>query len=259
MSRLPADVQLLALALLNYADDEGYFLAEASLIRSACQPFRDESGNTTGIVRTLIQVQWIQVTWSDAHGPIGRVTNFKSHQVVNKPKPSKLKQYWGAEYDYGNPPVRVPESSGTRTGGNGMDQGKERKGMEPAESAAGDLPGIEDMGKKKNTVQESLIQPAFMASPEFMEAWTGFLEMRNEIKKPATEYAQKLLLRKLETMSEGKIGTAVAILEQSVLSSWQDVYPLKTNGGGNGGGFQRNGAAPSQARPDMDYIPTGEG
>lgn len=256
MARLPADVQLLALALLNYADDEGYFLAEASVIRSACLPFREDSGSVPVLVQSLIKSEWIEVTWSETHGPVGRVVSFQNHQVVNKPRKSKLKQYWGIPYLYGTNPVKLPDYSGSATVRNGMDQGMDQ-GMEGAESSVmPDSEGESDMGKKKNIVQETLIPPAFMESEKFMEAWTGFLEMRKEIKKPATDYAQKLLLRKLSDMAEGKSNIAIAILEQSVTSCWQDVYPLKNNNPTSFRSFPARGANEGD-RPDLDFLPTG--
>lgn len=114
-----------------------------------------------------------------------------------------------------------------------------------------------DMGKKKEIVQESLIPPALMASSAFMEAWTGFLEMRKEIKKPATEYAQKLLIKKLGAMAAGNVDTAVAILEQSVTSCWQDLYPIKAAGSGKAYSHFPQRGGDEGDRPDLDFLPTG--
>lgn len=59
-----------------------------------------------------------------------------------------------------------------------------------------------------------------------LEAWEAFLAMRIKIKKPATEYAQKLLLKKLaEFMAAGF--SAQDVLEQSITSGWQDLYAPK--------------------------------
>lgn len=71
--------------------------------------------------------------------------------------------------------------------------------------------------------------PAVDALPSWMplEAWEAFLAMRVKIKKPATDYAKKLLIKKLTDF----IGAGMepqAILEQSITSGWQDLYALKT-------------------------------
>lgn len=58
------------------------------------------------------------------------------------------------------------------------------------------------------------------------KTWADFLAMRREIKKPATDRAQVLLLGKLDLLrAQGFDPTAV--LEQSIRNCWQDVFPLK--------------------------------
>ncbi len=252
MSRLPADAQLLAIALLNLADDEGYFLADANLIRASCRPLLEDSGTITVLVKSLIIAEWIEVSWSDGRGPIGRVTKFLDHQVINKPKKSKIKQYWGIEYNYGTNPEVVRELSGISTGGNGREwigkeQGKEGANFESLPPSEG-----ESMAKKKDIVDQGVIPPFLAESPDFMEAWTGFLEMRVTIKRPATEYAQKLLLKKLAKLSDSKIPAAIEILEESITKNWQDVYAIKKD-------FGRGGAKHQTSEDEMEFTPTGEG
>ena len=43
ISKLPDASRLMALAILNYADDHGYFLADARAVRSFARPFDDDS------------------------------------------------------------------------------------------------------------------------------------------------------------------------------------------------------------------------
>jgi hypothetical protein len=58
----------------------------------------------------------------------------------------------------------------------------------------------------------------------FKKVFNDYLEMRNKIRKPATERAKELVLNKLQEYS---LETAVVMLENSIIHSWQDVYPLK--------------------------------
>jgi hypothetical protein len=97
MARLDAETQLLALALLNYADDEGYFRAEASLVRSACCPFSEDSLRTHGALTTLQKVGWIEVRDTGETGIIGKVCTWEKHQRINRPTHSKLKGYFLTE------------------------------------------------------------------------------------------------------------------------------------------------------------------
>lgn len=82
-----------------------------------------------------------------------------------------------------------------------------------------------------------------LSLPEWLDKkiWIDYLEFRNKIKKPATIKAQELLLKKL-----GDLRTAgndpVKVLEQSIMNSWQGIFPLKEGDGGNHNGKnQRSG------------------
>lgn len=66
------------------------------------------------------------------------------------------------------------------------------------------------------------------------ETWTAYLEMRTRIKKPATENAKSLVIKKLEQLkAEGQDPNQV--LEQSIMNSWQSIYPVKHKQHENGG------------------------
>lgn len=64
--------------------------------------------------------------------------------------------------------------------------------------------------------------------PDWMpkEAFDAYLAMRKTIKKPATEYAIKLVIGKLDGWRlEGY--DVEAILNQSIEMSWQGVFPVR--------------------------------
>jgi hypothetical protein len=110
MSRLEPTTQLLALALLNYADDHGYFRAEPELVRAACCPFTEASVSIHGGLTTLLKVGWIEVRNTGDTGVIGRITKWQKHQRVNRPSASKLMPYWLTESSL-NPHGRLTEAS----------------------------------------------------------------------------------------------------------------------------------------------------
>ena len=64
--------------------------------------------------------------------------------------------------------------------------------------------------------------------PEWIssEVWEEFVRMRNRIRKPLTPYAAELIISKLE-----RFGPSLAdqILEQSIMSCWAGVFPLRNN------------------------------
>lgn len=59
------------------------------------------------------------------------------------------------------------------------------------------------------------------------EAFKNFMAMRVKIRKPMSDHAIDLAKKKLEKLSGGDIEKAIAILDQSVLGSWQGLYELK--------------------------------
>lgn len=55
----------------------------------------------------------------------------------------------------------------------------------------------------------------------------NFVEFRKGIKKPMTEYAIELMVKKLAEMSGHDIWTSQQILNQSIMNGWQGIFPLK--------------------------------
>lgn len=73
------------------------------------------------------------------------------------------------------------------------------------------------------------------------QAFLDYLEMRKQIKKPMTDRAVELAIKKLEELSALPFSDsmdndlAIQILNQSVMNSWQGLFPLKE---------QKTGSAP---------------
>lgn len=87
---LPAETQLLAIGLLNYADDEGFFLAHPALIRGELMPFVESHANIARMLDELAEIEYVRLG-EDAQGrKVGMVVNFKRHQRVDRPQRSKL-------------------------------------------------------------------------------------------------------------------------------------------------------------------------
>ena len=64
----------------------------------------------------------------------------------------------------------------------------------------------------------------FLKDQFFLQTFQDYLEMRQKIKKPATDRAKELILKKLH---QHDIQTAITMLEQSIENSWQGVFPLR--------------------------------
>jgi hypothetical protein len=98
LGRLPDDQQLLALALLSMADDEGFFRAQPELIRGDVQPFRDDLATISRGLAKLSEIGWIELVDHPEQGSIGRVKKWDDHQKVDHPRGSKLRKYFTCEH-----------------------------------------------------------------------------------------------------------------------------------------------------------------
>lgn len=59
-----------------------------------------------------------------------------------------------------------------------------------------------------------------------MEEWQEFIKMRKTIKKPLTEYAQKLAIKTLIALRQ-QGHSPEDVLNQSILNCWQGLFPVK--------------------------------
>lgn len=123
MSEVSEAACLLAIGLLNYADDEGYFNANPKLIKAAIFPIRDQSGSIPVLMRELSSVGYISL-FSGHDGKIyGLVNNFAKHQVINKAKKSIIRDLCVLPYEYGTDTEQLPPGK--------EGKGKEGKGKTP--------------------------------------------------------------------------------------------------------------------------------
>lgn len=140
MSRLPYDTRILALGLLNLSDDEGYFDADPDYIRGSVL-FREDSSNVRRMLDELSRSEWITLCGRPER-PIGRVVNFRKHQRVDRPQPSRLKQYAFDESSTND--RRALDDQSTQEQGTG--KGKDT----PIVPASGDRPS----GKSEDPVED---------------------------------------------------------------------------------------------------------
>jgi hypothetical protein len=96
MADVSEPAALLAIGLLNYADDEGYFQADPRRIKAAVFPLRETTIPVTQMLRELEEVFFIETTTGTDGKPYGRVATFTEHQKINRPTPSKIRPRWPA-------------------------------------------------------------------------------------------------------------------------------------------------------------------
>jgi hypothetical protein len=123
LARLSDFTRLLAVALLNFADDEGYFIATPAIVRGELFPFMEDSRSIQVGLTELSNAQYVRL-YTGVNGRIyGFVTNFSKHQIINKPTPSRIKGLINFSEDYGSPQVALRESYNTEQGTGNREQG----------------------------------------------------------------------------------------------------------------------------------------
>ncbi|MGQ3662093.1 DnaT-like ssDNA-binding domain-containing protein [Citrobacter braakii] len=137
LSAVSESACLLAIGLMNYADDEGYFNANPLLIKAAIFPIRETSGTVPVLLRELSNCGYIEQFSGSDKKLYGRIVNFTKHQVINKAKPSKIKELGLIPYNYGTENVLIPPGKE----GKGKDQGKEERESNAHESSVDNFAG----------------------------------------------------------------------------------------------------------------------
>ena len=83
----------------------------------------------------------------------------------------------------------------------------------------------------KDTITKDTILEYSVPSRELpdwlpLELWNEFKKYRIKIKKPLTEYAEKLNIKKLEKLKE-QGNDPIKVIEETIMRSWQGFFPLK--------------------------------
>lgn len=135
LSLLPESTHMLAAALLNYADDEGYFNANPGLIKAACSPLREPSVNTLESLRSLQAEGYIVLGNGPDGRRYGRIVNFSDHQKISHPAKSKIAKLSITWDDLQNPqeilqstPESLRPEQGTGNGERGTGNGERGTG-----------------------------------------------------------------------------------------------------------------------------------
>jgi hypothetical protein len=123
LATISPEAALLAIGLLNHADDDGYFNANPKLIESDIFPLRELSRPITVMVDELFKIGYIQLFQGVDGKRYGHIFNFAKHQVINKKNPSKIKELCNLPENYCTPTVELPVGME----GNGREKEKELK------------------------------------------------------------------------------------------------------------------------------------
>lgn len=184
--------RLLAIALLNWADDEGYFMAHPMILKGNLFPFLDDSKIIPRSLQDLSKVGWIELQEDTQGRPIGRILNFLKHQRVDKGKLSAIKQLWSIQDESRIIPRSIVDAS--------REEGK----------------GMEEEGKGKGS---EIYLP--FCSEFFESAWANWKQHRVEKKKKLTPSTETMQLKQMEELGESR---AIAAINFSIKNGWLGLF-----------------------------------
>ena len=176
MASLSDAAKLLAIGLLNYCDDEGYFSCNPVLIRSALMPFADDSSIARRLLADLSRIGYIKLgKRSDDGRSVGWVVNFLIHQRIDRPKASEIKGFFTLD-DASTTPRRLIDGEGKGMEGNG--RGMEGNGTPlPPEGAGAPIP-LPPPPEFNPPIPSALDTPAFQDAWRF---WLSHLKQKKKI------------------------------------------------------------------------------
>jgi hypothetical protein len=151
LSALPPETHMLAAALLNYADDEGYFNANPMLVKAECCPLREDSTTIRRSLDDLSSIGYLRLGNGVDGKSYGWIVNFKKHQRVDRPKPSLIKDLCTFDDESTNNRRVVPvgrEGKG-REGNNPLPPCEGESVSAGVENPVGDLPDLELAGEEE--------------------------------------------------------------------------------------------------------------
>lgn len=227
LSTLPAFTRLVAIAILNVADDDGYFEADPLLIRGDVFPYEQDYGSITVALRELSGIGYVVFRTCSEKGEIGYIPNFKKHQVINKPGKSKLKEI----YENSQGIEQLPEHSGSTTvvirEGYVLEQGTGNREQEQGDSPEPlrAFPLVEEPKSKKKPKPDFSEHPLprEIDTPQMRDAWRMWCKHRKEIGHALTETQMLAQLKELVKVGEPQ---AIRGIEYTVSRGWQGLrYP----------------------------------
>ena len=108
-----------------------------------------------------------------------------------------------------------------------------RQGQTPIKTIEGQKKTMSDKSKnksksksidKENNTGSKLSN--YTANLALIDSITAFIEMRKSIKKPMTDKAMDMMLKKLDSLANDDAGK-IEVLNQSTMNCWQGIFPVK--------------------------------
>jgi len=156
---------------------------------------------------------------------------------------------FGYCYDVFEKPVESSEKQGVENLGLEI-QGVENQGQLNTNKLSTKKSNTKDVKKERKSSSYNEILDSMVTDPKLKEALIEFIKMRKLSKKPPTDHALELLIKKLYKLSSNP-ETQIAIVEQSILNNWQAFYPLKLDDK-NKNGYSERGTSRDKQYSELE-------
>lgn len=183
---------------------------------------------------------------TDAGQTIITICNYDKYQSLEK------------STDAASDAAATQQRRGSDANNNKGNQGNE---ISSEANASSDTPAPRRKSKKDD--EEPFVLPSDIPA----DAWAGFEEMRNRLRKPMTDRARRGIVKRLYALAEDGYPPG-DVLDQSTMKSWTGVYDIKDgrNGNNRNGGNYSSGkvnpfdavcrevaeSSPDRGQPDDD-------
>lgn len=184
---------LMLLAIADFADDEGNAYPSVGTLAKKC---RMKQRNANYILRALQSSGELEIRVGE--GPYGTNRYRVNLDVLG------VQSGAGVQRNAGVQPVARP----------------------PATHCTNTLQPIADKPSKNHQETPKAKEPSFVL-PDWvpLDSWEAWVEMRVKIKKPLTDRAKALALKKLKGfVDQGQ--SAADVLDRSTLNNWQDLFAV---------------------------------
>ena len=208
MAVLPDFARLLAIGLLNYADDLGFFWANSLMIRGSLFPFEEDSSKIRKGLAQLESEGYVILGKTADGREVGKIVNFSKHQRVDKPQKSEIEPLAIFEERSKNGIVFIDDDSALYS------KGKEGKGKEEGAPRDGLLIQVEEEPKR---IPE-IIPPALDTEP-FKATWAVWKKARMRGRKPLTPWPE-FFQEQLGWLEKYPAAEAIDIIKTSLRNGW---------------------------------------
>ena len=185
----------------DLADELGF---DVNTIRLATKAFED-----LGMI-SFTKKGFLCIDGWEEHQNVDRLSELREYNRLAKQKSREKKRLTGGVKDDVN---------------DNVNEGVNDKSMTSQRCHDTDI----DIDKEKDKKNKKKTIKTYSDDPELNQAILSFIEFRKGIKKPMTDHAVELLMKKLNGMSQ-YIPDQIEILNQSIMNGWQGIFPLKEQG-----------------------------